>query len=264
MDVIEKSPMEAADGAIWKALASPHRRALLDLLRDGPRTTGDLAAATPGLSRFAVMQHLGVLEVASLVLVRRRGRERFNHLDAVPIHQAYERWVTKLAGTQAGRLTALDRHLTKEPTMSNDTGRAVHLESELRFNAPPERVFEALTKESLDWYPHTYGGDRVRAIVVEPRVGGAYYEDWGDGAGKWYGTVTWWDPPRRFTYLGHLGLGTSLEQSYVFEADGDDTVLKQSLVAFGPISAEAANGISFHGDLKRYEEPLRAHIERAG
>lgn len=255
--------MDAGDGAIWKALASPQRRELLDLLRDGSRTTGELAAAFPELSRFAVMQHLGVLERASLVLVRRQGRTRFNHLNAVPIHQAYERWVTKLAGTQAGQLTALARHLTKEPTMANDTGRAVHLESELRFAATPKRVFDALTKESLEWYPHTYGGDRVKAIVVEPRVGGAYFEDWGDGAGKWYGTVTWWDPPHRFSYLGHLGGGTSLEQSYVLEADGDHTVVKQSLVAFGPIDEATADGISFHGDLKRYEEPLRAHVERA-
>lgn len=256
--------MTAGDDPIWKALGNAKRRGLLDLLRDGPRTTGELAAATPGLSRFAVMQHLGVLEAASLVVVRRRGRERFNHLNAVPIQQAYERWVTQLASDQAGRLTALERHLTKERSMSQDTGRAVHLESELRFNAAPQRVFDALTKESLDWYPHTYGGERVKAIVVEPRVGGAYFEDWGAGAGKWYGTVTWWDPPRRFSYLGHLGGGTSLEQTYELEADGDATVLKQSLVAFGPISEDAADGISFHGDLKRYEDPLRAHVEDAG
>ena len=251
-----------ASHAVWKALASAQRRALLDFLRDGPRTTGELAAALPGLSRYAVMQHLGVLEAASLVLVRREGRQRFNHLNAVPIRQVYERWVTPLAGDDAARLTSLERHLTKERNMTSETGRKVQIESELRILATPQRVFDALTKEALDWYPHTYGGDRVKAITVEPKVGGAYFEDWGDGAGKWYGTVTWWDPPRQFSYLGHLGGGTTLEQTYVFEASGEETVLKQSLCAFGPITDDAALGITSHGDLKRYEEQLRAHVER--
>lgn len=251
------------DGAVWKALANPQRRALLDFLRDGPRTTGELAAAVPDLSRFAVMQHLRVLEAASLVLVRRRGRQRFNHLNAVPIRQVYERWVSPLAGGDAARLTSLEHHLTKERTMTSDTARKVHIESELRIAATPQRVFDAFTKESLDWYPHTYGGDRVKAITIEPKVGGAYFEDWGDGAGKWYGTVTWWDPPKQFSYLGHLGGGTTLEQTYVFEASGEETVLKQSLIAFGPITEDDAVGITFHGDLKRYEEHLRAHVERS-
>ena len=59
----------------------------------GPRTTGGLAEAFPDLSRFAVMQHLKVLEEADLVLPRREGRERHNHLNPVPIQRIYDRWV---------------------------------------------------------------------------------------------------------------------------------------------------------------------------
>ena len=75
----------ASDDDLWRALANPVRRRLLDALREGPRTTGQLSAAVPSLSRYAVMQHLGVLTDAGLVVARRRGRERFNHLNPVPL-----------------------------------------------------------------------------------------------------------------------------------------------------------------------------------
>lgn len=56
-------------------------------------TTGELAAQFPGLSRFAVMQHLRVLTDAELVLIQRTGRERYNYLNPVPIQALYDRWV---------------------------------------------------------------------------------------------------------------------------------------------------------------------------
>ena len=92
---------------VWRALGSPWRRRLLDLLRTGPRTTGDLAEAVPELSRYAVMQHLGVLTEAELVVVTRRGRHRYNHLNPVPLRRWYEHWVVPLADESAGRLLAL-------------------------------------------------------------------------------------------------------------------------------------------------------------
>lgn len=78
---------------MWRALASPVRRAILDALREGPRTTGDLASLFPVLTRFAVMQHLRVLEAAEIVIPRREGRRRLNFLNPVPIQQVYDRWV---------------------------------------------------------------------------------------------------------------------------------------------------------------------------
>jgi DNA-binding transcriptional ArsR family regulator len=95
---------------VWKALSDPTRRKVLDLLRGGPRTTGDLAAGFPSLSRFAVMKHLAVLERARLILVERRGRERWNHLNPVPIRQIYERWISDYEGLWAGSLLKLKRH----------------------------------------------------------------------------------------------------------------------------------------------------------
>ena len=66
---------------------------MLDALKDQPRTTGDLCACFPDLDRCTVMQHLKVLEDADLVIARREGRERWNHLNATPIKHIHDRWI---------------------------------------------------------------------------------------------------------------------------------------------------------------------------
>ena len=68
---------------------------MLDLLAERRRTTGELSAAFPKLSRFAVMKHLRVLEAAELVIVSREGRLRWNSLNPVPLREVFRRWVGK-------------------------------------------------------------------------------------------------------------------------------------------------------------------------
>jgi DNA-binding transcriptional ArsR family regulator len=260
---------------IWRALANPVRRQLLDELGRGPRTTGELAAALPELSRFAVMQHLEVLVDAELVLVRRRGRERFNHLNAVPLQRWYERWVVPLAQETASELLSLERTVTQPVPLKEgdremsvaspvvDQFRTVRIENELRFRDTPQRVFDVLVKRSREWFPATYGEHRVVEIVLEPRVGGAFYEDWGSGRGHLYGTVTAYDPPAQLATRGRLAPGTILDTEYRLVADGDDTILRVSKVAVGPISADEAAGIQRFGDMNNFAEALRRVIEGA-
>lgn len=99
---------------VWRALADPSRRRILDLLRRKPRTTGELAEAFEGVTRFAVMKHLGVLEEAGLIVVVRRGRDRWNHLNPVPIRQIYERWMQPFAEAQATSLLRLKEHVERK------------------------------------------------------------------------------------------------------------------------------------------------------
>src|SRR5690606_23124757 len=155
----------------WKALASPWRRRILDALRAGPLTTGDVSDLLPELSRFAVMQHLDVLTDAGIVVVERRGRHRFNHINAAALRGFYERWVGRYADAAAGEMTALKRHLEEEH-MANESVRILRIENEMRFAAPPERVFAALTDpdQVLKWFPYTYGEARTQRLVLEPRV----------------------------------------------------------------------------------------------
>lgn len=99
--------IEDQDDALFKALGHRARRQLLDLLKAGPKTTGALCEALPQLDRCTVMQHLRVLEAAGLVVVERRGRERWNHLDALPIHALHERWIGPYAAHAVNMLGAL-------------------------------------------------------------------------------------------------------------------------------------------------------------
>lgn len=97
------------EDAVFKALADRKRRKILDLLKDEPRSTGDLCSAFPDLNRCTVMQHLGVLERAGLVVVRREGRVRWNYLDAVPIKRIYDRWINRYASHAVDVLDQLRR-----------------------------------------------------------------------------------------------------------------------------------------------------------
>ncbi len=98
----------ANEDAVFRALAHPARRAMLDALHEGPRTTGALCAALPQLDRCTVMQHLGVLTEAGLVVAERRGRERWNHLNALPIRAIAERWIGRYTAQAVQVLAALD------------------------------------------------------------------------------------------------------------------------------------------------------------
>jgi DNA-binding transcriptional ArsR family regulator len=264
-----EQPTAAAfdEETFWRALANPWRRRILDLLRDGPRTTGDLAERLAEVSRYAVMQHLSVLTDAGLVLVERRGRQRFNHVNAAALRRSYDRWVDRYADDLAGELAALGQHLEREGPMEDgravETPRVLRIESELRFRAPPERVFRALTDpdEVLRWFPHTYGENRVKRIVLEPRVGGQQYEDWGDGRGYHYGHVTEWDPPFRYSVRSRLHPGTVMDTLAVLEPTEDGTRLRSSRVIVGPISDDQERGIRFHGDLARFEDAIRRVVE---
>ena len=109
---------------VWRALANPFRRHLLDLLTDGPQTTSQLVDAAPDLSRFAVMQHLGVLTEAELVIVRRSGRYRLNYLNPVPLRRWYERWVTPLADRASAELLAVQRHAERDDQIKSPSRRS--------------------------------------------------------------------------------------------------------------------------------------------
>ncbi len=106
---------------VWKALADPTRRALLDQLREGRKTTGQLGNAIPAMSRYGVMKHLGILEEAGLVVTRKEGRRKWNYLNAVPLRMIYERWVSKYEDQWAGSMIRFkERVETQHKEKGND------------------------------------------------------------------------------------------------------------------------------------------------
>jgi len=102
------------DDLVFKALADPTRRFLLDRLftRDG-RTLTELESELE-MTRFGVMKHLRVLEDAGLVVTRKQGREKLHFLNPVPIRLIHDRWVSKYAEPWASGLAELKHDLEKE------------------------------------------------------------------------------------------------------------------------------------------------------
>src|SRR5687767_8853794 len=95
------------DDLVFKALADRRRREILDLLKDEPLTTGAICDHFKPLDRCTVMQHLGVLEKAELVFGQKKGKFRWNYLNAVPIREIYDRWINKYASPNVEMLTRL-------------------------------------------------------------------------------------------------------------------------------------------------------------
>src|ERR1700712_1115227 len=122
---------------VFKAMADPTRRELLDRLyeRDG-QTLGELEAGFE-MTRFGVMKHLKVLEQARLVVSKRRGREKLHFLNTVPIRLVHDRWVSKYAEPWAAGLSGLKQDLEKEKTMEKVF--------EIYIKTTPERLWEAIT-----------------------------------------------------------------------------------------------------------------------
>ena len=99
--------------AVFKALADTRRRRMLDLLRDTPRTTGDLCERFPDLDRCTVMQHLKVLERADLIIPQRIGRVRWNHINPLPLKEVADRWINRHAVHAIDGLAALKDRLER-------------------------------------------------------------------------------------------------------------------------------------------------------
>lgn len=96
---------------VFKALADRRRRRILDLLKSEGMTTGELCRRFPALDRCTVMQHLAVLERAGLIIVKREGRLRWNYINALPIKEIYDRWISPYASGAIELLARVKREM---------------------------------------------------------------------------------------------------------------------------------------------------------
>jgi uncharacterized protein YndB with AHSA1/START domain/DNA-binding transcriptional ArsR family regulator len=125
---------------VFKALADPTRRSLLDeLFREDGQTLSALEHRLP-MTRFGVMKHLRLLEEAGLVITRRRGREKLHFLNPVPIRLVHDRWVSKYAEPWVATLTGL-KHRLEDRTMEKVF--------EIYIKTTPERLWEAITNSEM-------------------------------------------------------------------------------------------------------------------
>jgi uncharacterized protein YndB with AHSA1/START domain len=173
--------------AVFKALADPHRRKLLDRLfkRDG-QTLAELCARMP-MTRFGTMKHLRVLEQAGLVTTHMQGREKLHYLNPVPIRLLFDRWTSKYAEPFTRAMSALKRDL--EDTMSTNAPRHVY---EIYIRTTADQLWRALTDG--DWTRKYFYGTAVKSTF---KAGAAL--SYVDAGGKTLveGKVIEVDPPRR-------------------------------------------------------------------
>ncbi len=230
------------EAGVWKAMADPSRRTILDLLRVRPRTTGQLAQEF-SISRIAVMRHLAVLRDAGLLLNRKRGRERWHYLNAVPLERLHRRWVGPIEGGWARRLLDLDSGLSKADARlmeRTESGLAIDIAQEVTFTRPRPEVFAALSRVSSWWGP-PYVSPAATDLRLEPRVGGPFEEVWGSTGGRLLAIVTALEPDRTLELTGafHFGLVYGVVQFQLDDA-GTGTRLSFSHRGIGSVSGEAA------------------------
>ena len=167
--------------AVFKALADPTRRSLLDeLFRNDGQTLSALEERLP-MTRFGVMKHLKLLEEAGLVVSRRRGREKLHFLNPVPIRLVHDRWVSKYAEPWAAGLTDPKHELEK--TMEKVF--------EIYIKTTPERLWHAITDAEMR-RKYNFG-----AVVTSDWTQGSRYEGRGNGNLIFEGENLEVDPPRR-------------------------------------------------------------------
>ena len=223
-------------------MADPSRRRILDLLRVRPRTTGQLAREF-SISRIAVMRHLTVLSEAGLLANRKRGRERWHYLNAVPLERLHRRWVGPIEAGWARRLLDLDSGLSKAPARPmepTESSLAIDIAQELTFTRPRPEVFAALSLVSSWWGP-PYVSPAATDLRLEPRLGGPFEEVWGSTGGRLLATVTALERDRTMELTGafHFGLVYGV---VLFQLDdaGTGTRLSFSHRGIGSVSDEAA------------------------
>jgi uncharacterized protein YndB with AHSA1/START domain/DNA-binding transcriptional ArsR family regulator len=156
---------------VFRALADPTRRGLLDeLFRKDGQTLNALSRRLT-MTRFGVMKHLRVLEDAGLVVTRRQGREKLHFLNPVPIRLIHDRWIDKYTEPWAAMLSGLKHHIE---------GRAMEKIYEIYIKTTPERLWQAITDPDLrrkytfgvgvysDWKPGSPYVSRATDMTVSP------------------------------------------------------------------------------------------------
>jgi DNA-binding transcriptional ArsR family regulator len=236
--------LEDETAPLWRALADPTRRRILDLLRARPRITGEIASEF-AVSRIAVMRHLEVLAEAGLVTSRKRGRERWHYLNAVPLERLHERWHDPLAAGWASSLLRLQRNVERdEGRRVKPTDLAIDLALDVAIEGTPAEVFSALTRDPGGWWGHPFLRAGATDVTLEPRLGGLLLEHWEEG-GAVLAAVTGWQDDRHLTLSGpfhHVTVGVA---TFDLTPTVSGTLVKFSFRAVGVVDPEIAEAMPY-------------------
>jgi len=228
---------------LWRALADPTRRRILDLLRERPRVTGEIAAQFP-VSRIAVMRHLQVLSEAGLAVSRKRGRQRWHYLNTVPLQKLHRRWAEPAAAGFASALLRLQDTVEAEGRHMEAIQPTIDIALDIEIAGTPAAVFAALTKDIGGWWGHPFVTARATSLALDPRLGGLFTERWENG-GQVIASVSGWAQDEHLALTGsfHMGVGVGVAAFDLAES-GAGTLLRFSFRAIGVVDAEVAGAMS--------------------
>src|SRR5262245_12267041 len=242
----------------FRALADPSRRLLLDRLfeRDG-QTLGELPGQLPGMTRFGVMRHLGVLESAGLISTRKVGREKRHYLNPVPIRRIHDRWISKYAAPVIGTMSAIKDHL-EAPPMAVPPDEIEHVYT-IYINADPDRVWRAITDG--DETAQYYYGTRV---VSDWSVGSRVSYDYPDGKVAADGEVLVCDPGKRLEMTFRARWDPEVEAEgpirHLWELEPEDGATKLTVTTRG-IKKGSKNAESFGSGMIWIVSGLKTFVE---
>jgi uncharacterized protein YndB with AHSA1/START domain len=202
---------------VFRALADPTRRSLLDKLFKKDGQTLSALVEKRSMTRFGVMKHLALLEKAGLVVTRRRGREKLHFLNPIPIRLIHDRWVSKYTEPWAATLSDLKNRLEKH-TMEKIF--------EIYIKTTPERLWKAITDTEMR-RKYNFG-----AVVTSDWTPGSHYEGVGGGKRILEGENLEVDPPRRLVQSFRALWGEDVKSegtsrvTWQIEPIGDSCLLK--------------------------------------
>jgi len=240
---LARGGLEEDTSLLWRALADPTRRRILDLLRQQPLITGEIAARFP-ISRIAVMRHLDVLSQAGLVTSRKRGRQRWHYLNTIPLQKLHRRWADPAAAGFASALLRLQGTVEAEGRPMEPIQPTVDVALDIEIAGPPAAVFAALTKDVGGWWGPPFVTARAISLAMDPQLGGLFTESW-DNGGQVIASVTGsaQDEHLQLTGSFHLGVGIGVATFDLAESAGG-TLLRFSFRAIGVADAQMAEAMS--------------------
>ena len=215
---------DAAD-KVFRALADPNRRRILDLVKASPGITVTALTEAFDFTRFAVMKHLKVLEDAEVIVPQRKGKKKELYLNAIPIQTIYDRWISQYSARWASGLTAFKYELEKETEMMATKPQQVYV---LYIRSSVDKVWDAMTnpETTLKYFHNT-------AVQSDWQVGSSIdymMEKEGETRSAVTGEIVEIEPKKRLVHtfsFSSMSDAPSLV-SYDIEAQGEVTKLTVS------------------------------------
>jgi len=234
---------EETTAPLWRALANPTRRQILDLLRDRPQVTGEIAAHF-ATSRIAVMRHLDKLADAGLVINRKQGRQRWHYLNAVPLQPLHRRRASPSVAGFASALLRLQDPIQAEGRNIEPIWPTMDVALDIEIAATRAAVFAALTRDIGGWWGHPLVTARAGRLSLDPRLGGQFVKRCETG-GEVIATVTGWAQDEHLRLSGAFHVGVAIgEATFDLAESGAGTLVQFSFRAIGVINTAVAEATS--------------------